>query len=767
MTSEAIILTAVREMDYNYFMADRTMKENPKTQQEDANYWERDFIHGGIEKVAVIVAKYGVEPESVRKTQIPHNLKLTDSAVAKILGGIDIFDTNLNKLDFSTDQGVINGTVIAHAKALALSEATFDTKFQSRLQQFGDDLLDRAGKVISSVGGKKGFAATGTIALIGTACGTSIAPNLPNSAVEVAIPSETEAVPIEITPAVPPTNVAPAEIALNVNSSLPPYIAGDTERSSVPEGSIALTEFENPELIQSLRAKALMPVVSQGVLSYLGKDGKAYMPVIDQITDPATGEVLKPTGPADKGGIVTYNSENGQVTQYSVVSVACSDGFACMQVVSFNPEDPGVTYNIKVDLKTNKIVSFMPAISATKPSNVSFNTPDPSKWQTPLTGEAALGQVEGLMGISYIPGGREKDGTFSFVSGTEVVISTDKEISWQSDFGLVVKKESGQIYVWDGQKTEWIKVEPANIEEVKDGAQIFKAGDRNFVEVDDKEMFITDVKFDKNGSTYVTSQNWHYLIWNGSEWKSTSAETPIHLADDLEIAVDLSTPEKFPTLDFDIINSPFFIEKLIDMDRRGLLPKVSDLAVPLTPEKNITYLYGKEDPLHNRDFEHYPTNILFSIDRGIPTDSEHRPWVHVGYLNTNTPGKPDRALFTVVKWKNFDGTSGFLGYYLHISKKSGLQDRIKGLEEELSENKVPVGRYFVKTTSADGCTWYYNKFWSDTSFCSWYYANPKIVLATEIYEGWQNTGILSNEIKSESGELNYLLPISPYTYYTK
>jgi hypothetical protein len=160
----------------------------------------------------------------------------------------------------------------------------------------------------------------------------------------------------------------------------------------------------------------------------------------------------------------------------------------------------------------------MAAISADMPTgDVVFKTSEASKWSAPLSGAAALGQEPNLRGISYEP----ETGEFKFASGDQVVTANDSEIAWQSDFGLRVKKESGQIYVWDvqeGENGEWIKAEPANIEEVKDGAQIFKAGSRNFIEVDGKETSLTKIENDPNGATVVTLLDGRTLTWNEGVW---------------------------------------------------------------------------------------------------------------------------------------------------------------------------------------------------------------------------------------------------------
>lgn len=350
--------------------------------------------------------------------------------------------------------------------------------------------------------------------------GKTSVPKTGTSTPEVPV-SPTAVVNIKITPEAPPTSVDPKEIDLKVGSPLPDFIPGDNSINPAPNESTAITSGNEQQILVYLQQRGLVKVVDGTALSYQGKDDKAYLPVIPKITDPTTGKVLAPTGNADKNGIITYKSEDGSVTQYSTNAVDCTSDFVCLQVVSFNPEDAGVTYNLKIDVKTGKIVGYMPAIHADK-SAVAFSTPEADKWGTPMTGQAALGEVPSVMGLSYTPGTESTPGTFKFVSGTDTVTATDKQIAWQADFGLRVIDDSGNIYVWNGSKNEWVKASTYSSADVKDGAQIFTAGDKNFIEYKGRDTFISKVATDTDGKTLITLADGTQLKWKSGEWGPAS-----------------------------------------------------------------------------------------------------------------------------------------------------------------------------------------------------------------------------------------------------
>lgn len=126
--------------------------------------FDKHFIVEGIGGMAKMVSRYGVNPESVDNVRIPAGLRLTDEAIAEKLSGIEIYDQELNKIDFTPDNNgvvkdneLIKAAVVTYAKAQSLIEATSDKKTRTRLEKFRDDILDKTGQVISGVFGKKGM----------------------------------------------------------------------------------------------------------------------------------------------------------------------------------------------------------------------------------------------------------------------------------------------------------------------------------------------------------------------------------------------------------------------------------------------------------------------------------------------------------------------------------------------------------------------------------------------------------------------------------
>lgn len=262
------------------------MKENlqVQTNQSEAPNWQRDFVGKAAHEMGVVVARFSIDPESTRKIQIPQGLRLTDRRVAEELGKIDIFDSNLNRLDLSSDQGVFNAGVVAHAKTLALIESTFDTKFKSRLQQFSDNLLDTMGNVIAKVGGKRGLASTlGLTAVLTAACAPVdiVAPG-------IAVPDGQQFNNPPATEPLPTATARPAETAIPTikPTETPTVVQPDSKVVSVLEengflstgvnnGSSPSTEYENSSagvyvvVYNDGRVEFSVPVTSDGAGGYL------------------------------------------------------------------------------------------------------------------------------------------------------------------------------------------------------------------------------------------------------------------------------------------------------------------------------------------------------------------------------------------------------------------------------------------------------------------------------------------------------------------
>lgn len=231
----------------------------------------------------------------------------------------------------------------------------------------------------------------------------------------------------------------------------------------------------------------------------------------------------------------------------------------------------------------------------------------------------------------------------------------------------------------------------------------------------------------------------------------TPTSTPIRLQTDLPIVTDLSDPEKIPYLSWDYINSPDFIKTIISMDDRGLLEEMPETVKPVD---HIVYRYDETTlMIKNNGFD-----TLFMPDWPGPYSFiNQRPWVLIGIWKTTFD---NIEIFVYIdKWKNKDGTFGFLGYIvdngLNMINLSDLQKYSK------DTTKILLGRYFVKneTKKQYDCDDYSKRIGFST-FCEWYFDHPEIVLAPDIFNNWQETGILTN-MMSANEERVYFLPLMP------
>jgi hypothetical protein len=236
----------------------------------------------------------------------------------------------------------------------------------------------------------------------------------------------------------------------------------------------------------------------------------------------------------------------------------------------------------------------------------------------------------------------------------------------------------------------------------------------------------------------------------------------VKLPDDLEIVVDLTDPDpgKLPVLDFDTINSDFFIKKLLDMDERGLLRSVPGTAVTITSGNSIEYMGHFTGSGHE---------ILFDPPGNIPTKPGSRPYVIVGFWFTNQPEYPEvPAILEVYKWKNFDNTAGFFAFLWNTGPKSNAEEVLLGVRKASYRNDIiPTGTIMGKGAAGDYCTYWSDKILGSSSYCPWYYANPEVTLAPGVFEKWEDTGILSNKVVSEDGTEGYMLPITAGGYHVR
>ncbi len=131
---------------------------------------------------------------------------------------------------------------------------------------------------------------------------------------------------------------------------------------------------------------------------------------------------------------------------------------------------------------------------------------------TEMHGEAALGQIDGLMGVSYDGDTRE----FIFVSNGQVHVAQDAEISWLSGFGGAIENAEG-MYVWDGASRQWLTATP--VESLADGAFVWEAGGKQLVRVDGELTWITAITAaDEEKGTVITLSDGSQREWKDGLW---------------------------------------------------------------------------------------------------------------------------------------------------------------------------------------------------------------------------------------------------------
>ena len=231
-------------MQNRYIMVDvREIDEITGLAEAPNPYWEKQFVCDGIDEVAQVVSRFSVDPESVSAVKIPKGPRLTDTEVAGVLGKIDIYDEELRKVDTSTEDGLVKAAIVADAKAIALMEATHDTKLQSRLQKFRDSILDATGEVITKIGGKKGLGLTMALSMIlVNACSPGMVPIVP-------IPEGPTVT--EVAPTTTATEIRPTTTLTQTVTPTPT----ETPTAEAPTATATATETATPTETPTLTTK--------------------------------------------------------------------------------------------------------------------------------------------------------------------------------------------------------------------------------------------------------------------------------------------------------------------------------------------------------------------------------------------------------------------------------------------------------------------------------------------------------------------------------
>lgn len=329
--------------------------------------------------------------------------------------------------------------------------------------------------------------------------------------------------PIQIeTPAPPTVLPPPGEISISVDRVVPDFLPSNQERVDLPEGAKSVEAGSFPAVEESMYDRSLVPVIASGngvdqapAYVYETKNGYVYAAPIEVISDAETGTALELDGIVGEDGIAHYVAQDdvSDVENWGIMKVACPDGKACLQAVSYNSgEEAGVTYWLIADPVTGEIESYMPVFYSDKPTVdedgnfvvdgklVGFK-PVGDKWDELMTGARALSHVEGLMGTSY----DTETGLFGFaVDGVEHEV-TGEEIFYDREFGAYIVDEAG-VFVWDEQGRTWFVAERLSGENIINGAEIYGIEDGQYVFVNGRLELVEGSATIESGTTVVTFQ---------------------------------------------------------------------------------------------------------------------------------------------------------------------------------------------------------------------------------------------------------------------
>jgi hypothetical protein len=179
--------------------------------------------------------------------------------------------------------------------------------------------------------------------------------------------------------------------------------------------------------------------------------------------------------------------------------------------------------------------------------------------------------------------------------------------------------------------------------------------------------------------------------------EATATATVPAIISDFPIYTDYEHPENVPSIDFAILTSPAFVDKVLDMDRRGRFPDfanantliaITSVSTSLPPE-----LYERNDWL-----------VITSGNGYSPYyDPRKRPYMLALELQTQFDGK---GLYVFVeKYRNKDRTNGFIGFTLAANNYNAYLGGPYGLLSPHFGNFL-TGTYYVNQDDAEqiyGC----------------------------------------------------------------
>jgi len=268
-----------------------------------------------------------------------------------------------------------------------------------------------------------------------------VSPTIESTPISIIIPAPTTTAVVEITVGEPIPSIDFVAV--------PAY---------VPEASTPIDDPNISNQVMELREHGLSVLHSAGYVAYRDGDGKEYFPSLDVITS-ADGEATLKKGEMNEQGVVTYKSEDGKVVENHLLSFDCPDNELCYEALSFNEEDQGILYLIRVDKVTGKVVAYVntgvagEAVAAGK--EIPWQNGESEYWQSSVTGEAAL-QRGNVKALSH------ENGVLTFLDskGGEHSVD-DQDVAFYPGFGTIVTDNDGW-YMWNDMSDEWVLMSQAD-----------------------------------------------------------------------------------------------------------------------------------------------------------------------------------------------------------------------------------------------------------------------------------------------------------------
>lgn len=237
--------------------------------------------------------------------------------------------------------------------------------------------------------------------------------------------------------------------------------------------------------------------------------------------------------------------------------------------------------------------------------------------------------------------------------------------------------------------------------------------------------------------------------------EATATATVPAIISDFPIYTDYEHPENVPSIDFAILTSPAFVDKVLDMDRRGRFPDFANANTLIA----ITSVSTSLPP------ELYERNnwLVITSGNGYSTyyDPQKRPYMLALELRTQFDGK---GLYVFIeKYRNKDRTNGFIGFTLAANNYNAYLGGPYGLLSPHFGNFL-TGTYYVNQDDAEQIYGCHNTEvvhgGLTQAYCDWYFGNTEITQGKDVLKNWGLSGNLSN-VFTINGETYHTIPLVP------